>query len=200
MTAQEKWDESYKDLFQEIKNIAKANSLIDQVKFPRASVSKNSFTLCYLFERMGEVVSKEELTDFIRLYWPNTSDVQQARHLGRQNGFYIQGQASGIGSGNYKLVTLEEPHPSYVKDKTVGVSAASFEELKKVYDYKCASCGNEEGKADRYNPDIIVKLEKGHMDPRKSLENNCIPQCRECNGIYKDKYVFNQQGRIIEVL
>tara|TARA_B100000497_G_C7571125_1_gene344096 strand:- start:230 stop:832 length:603 start_codon:yes stop_codon:yes gene_type:complete len=200
MTAQEKWDESYKDLFQEIKNIVKASPLMDQVKVPKAMPSKASFTLCYLFEREREVVSKEEITDFIRLYWPNTSDVQQARHLGRQNGFNIQGQANGIGRGNYKLVGLDRPHPSYVKDKTVGVSAASFEELKKVYDYKCATCGNEDGKADRYNPDIIVKLEKGHMDPGKSLENNCIPQCRECNGPYKDKFVFNPQGRIIGVV
>ena len=200
MTAQEKWEENYKSLLHEIKDIVKANGLINIIKFPKAGVSKNSFVLCYLYERIGEVVSKEELTDFIRLYWPNTSDVQQARHLGRQNGFYIQGKASGIGNGKYKLLTLEKPHPSYVKDKTAGVSAASFEELKKAYDYKCATCGNEEGKADRYNEDVIVKLEKGHMDPRKSLEDNCIPQCRECNGQYKDKYVFNQQGRIIEVL
>ncbi|MEK9894846.1 MAG: hypothetical protein VW518_00285 [Burkholderiaceae bacterium] len=198
MTAQEKWDESYESLFHEIKNIDKTNGLINQIKLPRAGISKNSFTLCYLYERIGEVVSKEELTDFIRLYWPNTADAQQGRHLGRQNGFYILGKASGV--NGYKLVTLEKPHPSYVKDKTVGISAASFEELKKVYDYKCATCGNEEGKADRYNKDIIVKLEKGHMDPRKPLEDNCIPQCRECNGQYKDKYVFNQQGRILKSL
>ena len=33
------------------------------------------------------IVSKAELTKFIRSYYPDTNDVQQARHLGAQSGW-----------------------------------------------------------------------------------------------------------------
>ena len=34
-------------------------------------------------------VSKQELTDFIRQFYPETNDVQQARHLSKQKGYNI---------------------------------------------------------------------------------------------------------------
>jgi hypothetical protein len=67
-------------------------------------------------------VTKEELTEFVRLYRPNTNDVQSGRHLGMQKGFYIASSRRGnyLPQGKpppdrdaYLLVTLEQPHPAF---------------------------------------------------------------------------------------
>lgn len=50
--------------------------------------TKDALVLVYLAQGYPNTkkVSKEELTQFIRQYYPNTPDVQQARHLGAQKG------------------------------------------------------------------------------------------------------------------
>lgn len=38
------------------------------------------------------------------------------------------------------------------------------------------------------------------MNPNKRLEiSNTIPQCQICNQQYKDYFVFNERGRVIEI-
>src|SRR3989338_11469997 len=53
--------------------------------------TKNALVLVYLAYDYPKTrkVSKEELTKFVRSYYPNTNDVQQARHLGAQAGWWI---------------------------------------------------------------------------------------------------------------
>lgn len=53
--------------------------------------TKDALTLVYLAYHYPDtrIVTKEELTAFIRLYDPNVLDVQQARHLGAQKGWFI---------------------------------------------------------------------------------------------------------------
>lgn len=46
------------------------------------------FILTYDYPKTRKV-SKEELTRFIRSHYPDTNDVQQARHLGAQAGWWI---------------------------------------------------------------------------------------------------------------
>jgi len=66
------------------------------VKLPKLYASKKKFTkdalvlvyLAYDYPKTRKV-SKEELTKFVRSYYPNTNDVQQARHLGAQAGWWI---------------------------------------------------------------------------------------------------------------
>lgn len=61
--------------------------------------TKDALTLVYLAYHYPDtrIVTKEELTAFIRLYDPNVLDVQQARHLGAQKGWFI---LSGTRSDN----------------------------------------------------------------------------------------------------
>ena len=99
----------------------------------------------------------------------------------------------------YRLVSMEKAYPQCVKDKRKD-TIPNFEQLKKDYDYQCATCGNKENEPARYTKCIVI-LHKGHMDPRKALKlENCIPQCQICNQHYKNKYVFDKQGRIIKNL
>lgn len=66
------------------------------VKLPKlhdknGNYTKNALVLVYLarFYPSTVTVTKTELTEFIRKYYPKTPDVQQARHLGQQNGWFI---------------------------------------------------------------------------------------------------------------
>ena len=78
-------------------------------------------------------------------------------------------------------------------------AAGSFTELKLAYRSKCATCGIEEGTQDTRNQEI-VRLQQGHMDPRKPLTlDNTIPQCQYCNQTYLDYFRFNEYGRVVAV-
>jgi len=63
------------------------------VKLPKLYAAKKKFTkdalvlayLAYDYPKTRKV-SKEELTKFVRSYYPDINNVQQARHLGAQAG------------------------------------------------------------------------------------------------------------------
>ena len=168
------------------------------VLLPENKATKIFFVLCYLFEHVGQVVSKTELTNYIRKFFPETTDVQYGRHLSKQKGWHILKKGEGgLRSGEYKLVDIKTPYPGFASARKVGLSVGSFEELKKEYDYRCATCGDKEGEPARWFSEQKVKLHAGHMDPTKELENNCIPQCEECNRAYKDKFIFDVRGRVL---
>ena len=64
-----------------------------QVKLPKLydqnkCFTKDALTLVYLAQDYPKTraISKSELTGFIRYYFPEVNDVQQARHLGAQKG------------------------------------------------------------------------------------------------------------------
>ncbi|MEO0126824.1 MAG: hypothetical protein ABIL44_03625, partial [candidate division WOR-3 bacterium] len=95
------------------------------VKLPRladkqGNYTKDALVLVYLAQNYPKTknVSKGELTQFVRQYYPDVVDVQQARHLGAQKGWFI---ASGtrhnkhvtLNYGEYRLITLEKPYPSF---------------------------------------------------------------------------------------
>lgn len=157
--------------------------------------SKKALVLVYLYSKSGELVSKENLTIFVRKYHPKTTDVQQARHLSTQDGWNIFKD----GRGNYKFEDMEEVYPGFHVEKRIGgLSSIDFNELKKIYKNRCAICGAQEG-LPHYKYEKIVRLEKGHMDPNKELTlDNTIPQCSECNQIYKDKFIFDKMGIFLD--
>ena len=172
------------------------------VKIPQRKPTKIFFVLMYFVERVQEVVTKLELTEYLSQYFDDVKDVQDARHLSKQKGFYILSGQRGegnLGRGEYKLLSLTEPYTGYTSNRRTAIAASSFAEMKKKYDDRCATCGDEEGTPGRYFPDSLVKLERGHMDPTKDLTlDNCIPQCSECNKQYKDKFIFDSRGRVVD--
>jgi len=188
------------------------------------AVTKNALVLIILYlafknyalrgsREASPWVSKKILDNLIG------GDSQQARHLPRNYGFKIisskkykiyQANPSGVDLPPppslprrehwYTLADLRLGNPS--PHRKLGVTEEEFEKIKKTYNYRCATCGAEEGKL-HYNPYYdreIVQLQKGHMNPLKELEpGNIIPQCQFCNRAYRNWLVFDRNGRTIGV-
>lgn len=184
------------------------------VKLPQLRKSNGDYvlsalTLVYLARGYPAVktVSKSELTQFMRQYVPDINDVQQARHLAAQSGWYIlsgtrkDGRDLNIQPGEYRLISLEEAYPGFNSQRRVDLSSPDFwEQLKASYGYRCACCGSKEGEPNFNWPDTITVLQKGHMDPSKPLgPGNLIPQCVKCNQPARDFWVFDDKGRVVAV-
>jgi hypothetical protein len=127
------------------------------VKLPKLRDAKGNFTkdaltlvyLAYSYPNTRKV-SKEELTKFIRSYYPNTNDVQQARHLGAQAGWWIVAGGRdnivlSIERGSYQLYTLEQPYPTFKKGHRIS-QTDNWNEIKEKYNHRCATCGSQEFK------------------------------------------------------
>lgn len=111
--------------------------------------TKDALTLVYLSYNYPNTrkVSKEELTRFIRSYYPYTNDVQQARHLGAQAGWWIVAGGRDnivlrIGRGFYQLYTLEQPYPGFKKGHRIA-ETDGWETIKEKYNFRCATCGSQ---------------------------------------------------------
>jgi len=183
------------------------------VSFPRLKngngYTKDALVLVYLYKNIGKAISKEELTSFIKEYYPKTNDVQQARHLGQQKGWFIlsgtrgdiEAKEHGIKAGEYMLVTLETHYPNFTNlRRNYEGDGDSWEQIKKVYSYRCATCGSEEGKPNIHYPSSITKLQRGHRDPTKALtKDNIIPQCEKCNRADRNYFIYDGKGRVIQI-
>ncbi|MCX7908219.1 MAG: hypothetical protein N2560_01695 [Ignavibacteria bacterium] len=173
----------------------------------KGKFTKNSLVLVYLARNYPHtrVVSKEELTEFVRRFYPNTNDVQQARHLASQNGWFIVSGTRGNGEirleyGKYQLITLEKPYPNFNPSRREQGLDKSWEEIKKGYDFRCATCGSKEGEHHFHWKNAITELQKGHIDPKKPLNaDNIIPQCQFCNRAYRNFWIFDKYGRVRKI-
>lgn len=205
--------ENIKILYGEIEDSWKKNLSKFGVSFPRlkngSGYTKDALVLVYLYKNIGKAISKEELTSFIKQYYPNTNDVQQARHLGQQKGWFIlsgtrgdiEAKEHGIKAGEYMLVTLETHYPNFTNlRRTYEGDGDSWEQIKKIYNYRCATCGSEEGKPNIHYPSSITKLQKGHKDPTKALtKDNIIPQCEKCNRADRNYFIYDSKGRVVKI-
>jgi len=183
------------------------------VKLPRlkrgGSFTKDALVLVYLAQGYPDtsIVTKGQLTEFIRQFYPNTNDVQQARHLAAQFGWYIlsgtrkDNESYGLKDGEYKLKTLEDFYPGFTHQRRELLAGEDFfEVLKEQYENRCATCGSEEGKPHRYWKNTITKLQMGHMNPSKPLEpGNIIPQCEKCNRPDRNYWIYDDKGRVVGI-
>lgn len=165
--------------------------------------------MIFLYKYRNCFVHKDLVSEFVRNYKANAGLDQQVRHLGTQCYWYVLNKGARVPdtdetvpSGYNYLVSIETPNPKAVRmalKRANRNSAVNFEQLKYVYDNRCATCGLEEGKID-WRTGKKVKLQQGHMDPRKDLDlNNTIPQCEYCNQTYQDYFRFDENGRVIAV-
>lgn len=183
------------------------NEFLRFVRAGAGQYTKYALTLVYLAQGYPHTrtVSKKELTEFIRQYYPDVNDVQQARHLGAQQGWCIlSGErndlaSEGMKSGEYRLQTLEECYPGFTAERREEQMDADYwEALKAKYDYRCACCGSREGEPHRYWKNTLTKLQKGHKDPRRPLgPGNIIPQCSKCNQPDRNCWVYDDKGRVV---
>ena len=182
-----------------------------RVKLPKLFHSKGKFTkdalvlvyLAYDYPNTRKV-SKKELTKFIRSYYPDTNDVQQARHLGAQAGWWIVAGGRdnivlNIRRGSYQLYTLEQPYPGFKKGHRI-TDTDTWQKIKGKYHYRCATCGSQEGKPHLHWPATKTILQKAHMDPNKPLiAGNIISQCQKCNRGDRNRWVYDDKGRVIKL-
>lgn len=144
--------------------------------------------LIFLYKHIHCFVHKDIVSEFVRKYKPNAALDQQVRHLGTQLLWYVLNKSAKVPdrdevvpNGYNYLVSIETPNPKAIAlalKRSGRLAAKSFEDLKIVYEGKCATCGIEEGKKDTRN-ELIVSLQQGHMNPRKPLTlENTIPQCQ----------------------
>lgn len=180
------------------------------VKLPKLKVghvyNKSALVLVYLSINYPNnlEISKSELTEFIRMYHPNVNDVQQARHLAAQSGWWILSGSrndisENINKGCYKLHSLTEPYPGF-KNQHRLKGSYDWDDIKRKYGYRCATCGSKEGEPHFHWRDTRTKLEQGHKDPNKKLTlDNIIPQCKSCNRADKNRWVYDDYGRVIKL-
>ena len=183
------------------------------VKLPKLERGDNftidALVLVYLAQQYPntKVVTKNELTKFVRQYYKDTPDVQQARHLAAQKGWYIlsgtrkDNNSLNLKSGEYKLVSLVESYPNFTKERREYKEDGDFFELlKKEYGYCCATCGSKEGEPHKHWKNTKTVLQKGHMNPLKPLEEgNIIPQCEKCNRADRNYWIYDKKGRVVAI-
>lgn len=168
--------------------------------------TKNALALVYLSWGYPKTrnVSKTEITQFMRRFYPNINDIQQPRHLGAQDGWWIVAGGRDnivvtIPRGYYQLYTLEQPYPSFKKGHRVS-DIKNWEELKASYGYRCATCGSREGEPHFHWPGTKTKLQKSHKNPDRPLvAGNIIPQCQKCNRADRNRWVYDDKGRVIKL-
>jgi predicted restriction endonuclease len=180
------------------------------VKLPKltdkeGNYTKDALVLVYLSHGYPKTksASKGELTQFIRQFYPDVADVQQARHLGAQKGWFIVSGTRGnrhvtLKSGEYKLITFEKPYPAFKEHRIE--ETGEWKNLKKQYGYGCVTCGSREGNPHIHWPNTITRLQKAHINPNKPLvAGNIIPQCEKCNRADRNNWVYDERGRVIKL-
>lgn len=168
--------------------------------------TKDALTLIYLSKGYPDtsLISKTELTGYIRRYYPDTNDVQQARHLGAQAGWWIVAGGRDnivlkVPRGSYQLYTLEEPYPGF-KEGHRHSETGDWETIKQTYNFRCATCGSQENKPHLHWPATKTVLQISHMNPNKPLvAGNIIPQCQKCNRADRNRWVYDEKGRVVKL-
>jgi hypothetical protein len=164
--------------------------------------TQRSLALIALYIRLGQPVTKRELTNFVRKYVEGEADVQDGRHLANTQGWYVLStQRNDVGTetwpkDSYGLISITDCYPSFSGHREGNLESQEWARLLEKFENRCSLCGSEEGKNNLRNKSVITQLQQGHKDPTKPLSpSNCLPQCQECNRPLQQKFIFDDKGR-----
>ena len=155
--------------------------------------------LAMLYHYRGKRVHKNEISEATRSVFLDAAPDQQVRHLVR-DGWNVE----NVGDGHHILHNPLQPSATFVTDRTRRqgrLSAKTFDDMKKVYGNRCATCGSVEGEVSPRYGEGVVQLQQGHRDPHGRADDmsNIIPQCQFCNRAYRGDFVFDDKGRVESV-
>lgn len=180
--------------YQDIRRIHSDHLIQHGVKLPEKS-SYKWIWLAMLHHFSPDYVHKDAISNAVRRTFPDAAADQQVRHL-KRDGWNIVGSR-----GLHRLDDPFQPSPEYVNERSRRqgrLSADDFDDIKRTFANRCATCGARESEPDpRYGRDKVV-LQQGHQDPDKpsDSQNNIIPQCQFCNRAYKRDFTFDSKGRV----
>ncbi|WP_462137270.1 hypothetical protein [Candidatus Mycalebacterium sp.] len=191
--------------FRNIKTDWEANLKAHGIKLPKKGTAK-WYQLAVLKHFQMEAVHKDDVANLINKLTGKAATDQQIRHLKTQGGWHIlnKGDSFKFGrkerftpQGCHVLITTKKPIPNSTPGRRKVVRKGDWKSILKEYKYACASCGTKIGERHRFDSSLKVEsLEKGHMNPNKSLEpGNIIPQCHWCNKTALGDFTFDEQGR-----
>ena len=171
------------------------------VKLPKKNDTQERLWAAILLilydECPGQWIHKDDVGELARLVNPRLGADHQVRHLKRV-GWNLETDPKR--KGWHRFYDPHRPSPEFENDRLrhVSITGEDFDELKRAYSNRCATCGAEEGKPDvRYGSLDLVVLQKGHMNPsREGVKGNILPQCQFCNRAYKDDFEFDSKGRV----
>jgi hypothetical protein len=176
---------------------------VQLTKFMRGGLyTQRSLALIALYLRIGNPVTKRELTNFVRNYVEGEADVQDGRHLANTQGWYVLStQRNDAGTetwpkDSYGLMSITDVYPAFSGHREGNLESEEWARLLKKFDNRCSLCGSEEGSSNLRNKSVVTQLQQGHKDPTKPLSpSNCLPQCQECNLPLQQKFIFDDKGR-----
>ena len=163
-------------------------------KVDHYSENNKAAWLSILWFYKEEEVHKDDVSVIVQRDITGAAKDQQVRHL-KRDGWEINAKKRGC----HKLDPFHPSREFLNKSarKTAQLKAGSFDEIKKSFGYRCATCGATEGQPDpRYGRDK-VKLQQGHRNPDEAGDDplNIIPQCQFCNQTYRNDFIFDEKGR-----
>lgn len=182
--------------FNDLKRIHNIHLTQHGVKLP-ADGSNKAIWLGVLWACKDREVHKEEMSAIVQRERGGNPVDQQVRHLKRDGWNIVPGATRGA----HRLDNPYQPSPEWANEQARRqgqLAAGTFDELKRAFGHRCATCGAVEGEPDpRYGRDR-VELQQGHRDPAKpdTDRRNIIPQCGPCNRQYRNDFVFDPKGRV----
>lgn len=171
------------------------------VRFPKKNTSQERLWVAILLllhdQHKGAYIHKDDICILARKVNPDLGLDQQVRHL-KRSGWNLESDPKR--KGWYRFYNPHTPSPEHTANqlRKTSITTDDFDQLKRVYSNRCATCGAEEGKpSTRYGSQDLVVLQRGHMDPsREGSVGNILPQCQFCNRAYKDDFTFDDKGRV----
>lgn len=151
----------------------------------------------YHWKDVKEGVHKNTITQVVKRDMPHLGPDQQIRHLRLQCGWDLD--MANYPQGVYRLRT-DKPDQEFLmrQHRQSTIPGSDFDSMKKDWGFRCATCGDTEGKSWR-RPGQKVRLQQGHCDPHEDLSlENMLPQCKYCNQqAYRDHFTFERiTGRV----
>jgi hypothetical protein len=134
--------------------------------------------LDYFLERVGQVVTKNELREVAA---PATEWARRLRELREDQGYRISSHIdrADLHPGEYVLETAD-PVPE--AERVHAIPAAMRREVLERDGYTCQRCGAGAGDPDPYSYSRRIRLHVDHEDPNGETEpGNLIALCSSCN-------------------